>query len=52
MKLKANAKINLTLDITGVRPDGFHTLRSVMAPISLCDELVLEKSENFVADIN
>ncbi len=45
MIIKANAKINLTLDITGVRHDGFHTLRSVMVPVSLSDELVLEKSE-------
>lgn len=41
MRVTANAKINLTLDITGVRSDGFHTLRSVMAPISLCDEIEL-----------
>ncbi len=52
MKLKAYAKINLTLDITGVRPDGFHTLRSVMAPISLCDELTLEKSDTLAFDCN
>ncbi len=45
MIIKANAKINLTLDITGVRPDGFHTLRSVMVPISLSDELIAEKNE-------
>lgn len=52
MKIKAYAKINLTLDITGVRDDGFHTLRSVMAPISLCDELTLEKSDALEFDCN
>lgn len=52
MRLNANAKINLTLDITGIRSDGFHTLRSVMVPITLCDELVIEKNENFVFDCN
>ncbi len=46
MIIKANAKINLTLDITGVREDGFHTLRSVMVPVSLSDELIIEKSES------
>lgn len=46
MRVIANAKINLTLDITGVRPDGFHTLCSVMAPVSLCDEIVINSSES------
>lgn len=52
MKINAYAKINLTLDITGVRDDGFHTLRSVMAPISLCDELIIEKSDALKFDCN
>lgn len=46
MIVKANAKINLTLDITGIRPDGFHTLRSVMAPVSLSDEIIIETNKN------
>ncbi len=50
MKLKAYAKINLTLDITGVRPDGFHGLRSVMAPTTLCDTLTFAKSDSFAFD--
>lgn len=33
----APAKINLTLEITGRRGDGYHTLKSVMQSISLCD---------------
>ncbi len=52
MIINANAKINLTLDITGVRDDGFHTLRSVMVPVSLSDELVIEKSENIKFSCN
>ena len=47
MKLKAFAKINLTLDIIGILENGFHALRSVMLPVSLCDEIELEISENF-----
>ncbi len=46
MRITANAKINLTLDITGIRPDGFHSLRSVMAPVSLCDEIELELNDS------
>ncbi len=50
MKLNAYAKINLTLDITGVRPDGFHSLRSVMASVTLCDVIEIKKSEAFAFD--
>ena len=35
--MKAYAKLNLTLDITGKRDDGYHTLDSVMQTISLYD---------------
>ncbi len=37
MKTSAFAKINLSLAVTGVRSDGYHTLRTVMQSISLCD---------------
>ena len=37
--LQAYAKINLTLDILGKRPDGYHDLSMVMQSISLCDTL-------------
>lgn len=36
---RAYAKINLTLDITGKRQDGYHTLDSVMQSVSLWDTL-------------
>ncbi len=38
---KANAKLNLTLDICGVRDDGYHLLRSVMQTIDLHDDIEL-----------
>ena len=34
---KAFGKINLTLEITARRTDGFHEINSVMQTISLCD---------------
>ena len=40
---KAPAKINLTLDILGRRPDGYHELRMVMQAISLCDTVTVEE---------
>lgn len=39
--LQAPAKINLTLDILGTRPDGYHEMEMVMQSVSLCDQLSL-----------
>ena len=36
----ANAKLNLSLEVTGKRDDGFHNLVTVMQAIDLSDELV------------
>ena len=40
--LNAPAKINLTLDILGTRPDGYHEMYMVMQSVSLYDRLSLE----------
>jgi 4-diphosphocytidyl-2-C-methyl-D-erythritol kinase len=42
VKQFAPAKINLYLHILGKRPDGFHELETLMAPISLGDTLDLD----------
>ena len=52
MKINAYAKINLTLDIVGLRDDGFHELRSVMVPISLCDVVTVTESDELAFDCN
>ncbi len=36
---KAYAKINLFLDVTGKRRDGFHDIKSIMQTVSLCDDI-------------
>ncbi|MBQ1410119.1 MAG: 4-(cytidine 5'-diphospho)-2-C-methyl-D-erythritol kinase [Oscillospiraceae bacterium] len=38
----APGKLNLTLDVLGQRPDGYHDLEMVMVSVSLCDSLTLE----------
>ena len=43
--LQANAKINLFLDITGRRADGYHTITGVMQAISLCDTVTVSVTE-------
>lgn len=40
--VRASAKLNLTLEVLGKRPDGFHEIRSVMQAIDLCDSLRLK----------
>ena len=42
MLVKAHAKINLLLDVVGIRPDGYHELKTVMQTLALCDDLILE----------
>ena len=44
IELAAHAKINLTLDVVGRRPDGFHELRSVFARVSLADEVRVRRA--------
>ena len=46
MLLKAFAKINWSLDIVGVRPDGYHLLDMVMQPVSLADDIILLPDRN------
>lgn len=41
LRREAPAKINLSLQVTGRRPDGYHTLRSVMQTVSIVDRLEL-----------
>jgi 4-diphosphocytidyl-2-C-methyl-D-erythritol kinase len=43
ISLRAPAKVNLRLDILGKRPDGYHEIRTWIYPISLADELYIEK---------
>ncbi|MBE6933724.1 MAG: 4-(cytidine 5'-diphospho)-2-C-methyl-D-erythritol kinase [Ruminococcaceae bacterium] len=38
----AYAKVNLTLDVLGKRPDGYHDLKSVMQTVSIRDDIEID----------
>jgi 4-diphosphocytidyl-2-C-methyl-D-erythritol kinase len=42
MKLRAPAKVNLSLRILSRRPDGFHDLESLVTTVSLADEITVD----------
>lgn len=41
-RVKGFAKINLHLDVTDIRNDGYHNIQSVMQTVSLCDIIDIE----------
>lgn len=43
IRLRARAKINLTLDVTGKRQDGYHELAMVMQTVSLYDAVFMKQ---------
>ncbi len=43
INLKARAKINLTLDVTGKRDDGYHELKMIMQTLELHDKIYIKK---------
>ncbi|MBP0969612.1 MAG: 4-(cytidine 5'-diphospho)-2-C-methyl-D-erythritol kinase [Oscillospiraceae bacterium] len=53
-KLRANAKVNLSLDVTGIRDDGYHIVDMVNCSVTLFDELeiVMMPGESFSISSN
>jgi 4-diphosphocytidyl-2-C-methyl-D-erythritol kinase len=53
MRIVTPAKINLTLEILGRRPDGYHELATWMVPVALYDSLSIERATegSFVANL-
>jgi len=48
MQVRAPAKINLSLRILNKRPDGFHEIETLIAPISLFDEIEIERQSRWI----
>lgn len=53
IQLQARAKINLSLDVVGKRPDGYHDVKMIMQTINLYDTVIIEPgSEGIEIDCN
>ncbi len=50
--LKAPAKINLFLDVTGVRDDGYHLIESVFQTISILDVVKIELNKTGILTVS
>jgi len=48
--VSAYAKVNLSLEVLGLRADGYHALRSLVVPVSLCDTVQIDEAETFSCD--
>ena len=46
IELKALAKINIGLDVTGIRDDGYHEVRMIMQTVNLFDKLIIKKTSD------
>lgn len=51
MQIRARAKINWSLDVVGVRADGYHLLDGIMQPIALSDTLTIAPADDLTLSI-
>lgn len=49
IKIKANAKINLALEVMGLE-NGYHKVNNLMVPIDLYDEIIIEKNDKIIIE--
>ncbi len=50
LELPALAKINLTLEVLGRRPDGYHEVKTVMQTVDLADRVTIAPDSGIVVD--
>lgn len=52
MRERAYAKINLSLDVVGIRDDGYHELKMIMVPVDFYDVLEMDIAEEMSMEQN
>ncbi len=48
LTIEARAKINLSIDVTGLRSDGYHDVRMLMQTVRLHDEVTIERTDGAI----
>lgn len=51
LKIRARAKINWTLDVVGVLPNGYHDLDMLMQSVTLCDQMTMEDADELTLSV-
>jgi len=51
LEVRAPAKVNLHLQVLGLRPDGFHEVRTLLQSVDLFDEITAEPAADGVLDL-
>ncbi|MBI2966143.1 MAG: 4-(cytidine 5'-diphospho)-2-C-methyl-D-erythritol kinase [Chloroflexi bacterium] len=52
VKMEAHAKVNLTLEVLGKRPDGYHNIVSIMQTVDLHDDIELAPARDLDLECN
>lgn len=52
IKVQASAKVNLSLDVTGKRNDGYHNIESIFQSINIYDTITVSKISNPLIEIS
>ena len=51
LRIQARAKINWTLDVVGVLPNGYHDLDMLMQSVTLCDQMTMEDADELTLSV-
>lgn len=52
IKVKTPAKINIGLNVTGKRPDGYHNIETIFYPVNIFDDISFEKADKLSIESN
>ncbi len=52
LRTLAHAKVNLTLEVLGIRPDGYHEIDTVLQEIELADVVTVQPADNWSISVS